>query len=183
MGFMDKISGMFGSKKAPETDTVKGPSAVLRENGIDPSNLKFAFNADGSLGVSGDVATQAEADAIVKALETIPSVTSVNSQVEVAPATPAPAPVVEADTPPPAPPAPEAAAAAVDEAAAGKPQPGGADVRSYTVKSGDTLWAISEEMYGSGAKYKKIFEANTDQLENPDKIRPGQVLVIPDLDD
>ena len=53
---------------------------------------------------------------------------------------------------------------------------------TYTVQSGDTLWAISKEMYGSGGKYMKIFEANTDILEDPDKIRPGQKLVIPDLE-
>lgn len=181
MGFMDKLSGMLGGNKKAKTDTVKGPSAVLRENGIDPSHLKFAFNTDGSLGVSGEVQTQAEADSIVKVLAGIPSVSSVDSKILVAPATPEPTPVVEADTPPPAP-----AQAEVSEPApttAATRSSAGSDGRTYTVKSGDTLWAISEEMYGSGAKYKKIFEANTDQLENPDKIRPGQVLVIPELDD
>lgn len=36
-------------------------------------------------------------------------------------------------------------------------------------------------MYGAGGKYMKIFEANTDILENPDNIFPGQDLVIPDI--
>lgn len=175
MGFMDKLSGMLGGNKKAKTDSVKGPSAVLREHGIDPSHLKFAFNTDGSLGVSGEVQTQAEADGIVKVLAGIPSVSNVDSKILVVPETPEPAPVVEADAPPPAPPQPEADTVTVTTASA--------DGRTYTVKSGDTLWAISEEMYGNGAKYKKIFEANTDQLENPDKIRPGQVLVIPELDD
>lgn len=55
--------------------------------------------------------------------------------------------------------------------------------RMYTVKSGDTLWAISEAMYGkgNGAKYNVIFEANTPMLTHPDKIYPGQVLRIPEL--
>lgn len=178
MGFMDKLSGMLGGNKKAKTETVKGPSAVLRENGIDPSQLKFAFNADGSLGVSGQVHSQAEADNIVKILAGIPSVSSVDDNILVAPATPDPVPVVEADAPQP--PAPAQAETSAQAATKG---PVSTDGRTYTVKSGDTLWAISEEMYGSGAKYKKIFEANTDQLENPDKIRPGQVLVIPDLDD
>lgn len=177
MGFMDKLSGMFGGDKKARTDTVKGPSAVLQEHGIDPSHLKFSFNSDGSLGVSGEVRTQAEADSIVKALEGIPNVISIDSKILVAPATPVPAPVVESDTPAPAPTQPEAG----KEAATTAPASSGG--RTYTVKSGDTLWAISEEMYGTGARYKKIFAANTDQLESPDKIRPGQVLVIPDLDD
>jgi len=177
MGFMDKLSNMLGGNKKAKTDTVKGPSTVLRENGIDPSQLKFAFNADGSLGVSGQVQSLAEADRIVKVLAGIPSVTSVDNKILVAPATPEPEPVVEADTPPLAPAQAETSEEAVTKG------PANAGGRTYTVKSGDTLWAISEEMYGSGAKYKKIFEANTDQLENPDKIRPGQVLVIPDLND
>jgi len=51
----------------------------------------------------------------------------------------------------------------------------------HTVKKGDTLWAISAEVYGNGAKYKEIFEANKPMLSHPDKIYPGQVLRIPDL--
>lgn len=58
-----------------------------------------------------------------------------------------------------------------------------AEARMYTVKSGDTLWKISEEMYGkgNGGKYNVIFEANTPMLTHPDKIYPGQVLRIPEL--
>lgn len=58
------------------------------------------------------------------------------------------------------------------------------EARMYTVKSGDTLWKISEEMYGkgNGGKYNVIFEANTPMLTHPDKIYPGQVLRIPELD-
>jgi nucleoid-associated protein YgaU len=55
--------------------------------------------------------------------------------------------------------------------------------RTYTVQSGDTLWKISQEMYGNGSKYMKIFEANTGLLKNPDQIFPGQTLVIPDAGD
>jgi LysM repeat protein len=51
--------------------------------------------------------------------------------------------------------------------------------RTYTVESGDTLWAIAERFYGSGAEYQRIFEANRDQLDNPDQIQPGQTLRIP----
>lgn len=60
----------------------------------------------------------------------------------------------------------------------------GVEARMYTVKSGDTLWKIAEEMYGkgNGAKYNVIFEANTPMLNHPDKIYPGQVLRIPELD-
>jgi nucleoid-associated protein YgaU len=51
--------------------------------------------------------------------------------------------------------------------------------QSYTVKSGDTLSKISQQFYGNANRYMKIFDANKDQLKDPDKIQPGQVLKIP----
>ena len=51
--------------------------------------------------------------------------------------------------------------------------------RTYTVKAGDTLSKISKEFYGDANKYNRIFEANRDQLKDPDKIQPGQVLKVP----
>ena len=47
------------------------------------------------------------------------------------------------------------------------------------IVSGDTLGAIAKRYYGKASKYMKIFEANTDLLENPDQIFPGQELIIP----
>ncbi|MEH8869739.1 peptidoglycan-binding protein LysM, partial [Klebsiella pneumoniae] len=55
----------------------------------------------------------------------------------------------------------------------------GAESRFYTVKSGDTLSAISKAMYGSANDYQRIFEANKPMLTPPDKIYPVQVLIIP----
>ena len=51
--------------------------------------------------------------------------------------------------------------------------------KTYTVKAGDTLSAIAKEHLGNAASYMKIFELNKDQLTDPDKIRPGQVLRLP----
>jgi nucleoid-associated protein YgaU len=51
--------------------------------------------------------------------------------------------------------------------------------KTYTVKSGDTLGAIAKEHLGSAGAYMKIFELNKDQLTDPDKIKPGQVLRLP----
>ncbi len=52
-------------------------------------------------------------------------------------------------------------------------------MQTYTVKSGDTLSKISQQFLGSSGEYMKIFEANRDQLDNPDKIKVGQTLKIP----
>lgn len=57
-----------------------------------------------------------------------------------------------------------------------------AEPKFHTVEKGDTLWAISEKVYGNGSKYQAIFEANTPMLTHPDKIYPGQVLRIPDIE-
>jgi nucleoid-associated protein YgaU len=54
-----------------------------------------------------------------------------------------------------------------------------AEVSTYTVKAGDTLSKIAKEHLGNANAYMKIFEANKDQLTDPDKIKPGQVLKIP----
>jgi nucleoid-associated protein YgaU len=54
-----------------------------------------------------------------------------------------------------------------------------AAAKTYTVKSGDTLSKIAKEYLGDSNAYMKIFEANRDQLKNPDLIKPGQVLKIP----
>jgi len=76
---------------------------------------------------------------------------------------------------------PEATAAAESTGSAEpEPAPTEKSGRSYTVRSGDTLWNIAEQMYGDGSKYLKIFDANADLLEQPDQIFPDQELFIPD---
>lgn len=57
---------------------------------------------------------------------------------------------------------------------------GGQNSRTYTVQSGDTLSRISKQFYGNVNDYMKIFEANRDQLKDPNQIRPGQQLKIPE---
>lgn len=68
-----------------------------------------------------------------------------------------------------APPA-QAAAASAGAGSAG---------RTYKVQAGDTLSKIAKEFYGDANKYERIFDANRDKLESPDKIRAGQELIIP----
>jgi nucleoid-associated protein YgaU len=54
-----------------------------------------------------------------------------------------------------------------------------AEQNTYTVKSGDTLSKIAKQFLGDANAYMDIFNANKDQLSDPDKIKPGQVLKIP----
>ena len=51
--------------------------------------------------------------------------------------------------------------------------------KTYTVKKGDSLWAIAAKYYGKGSDYSKIASANTDKISNPNLIYPGQVLILP----
>jgi len=52
-------------------------------------------------------------------------------------------------------------------------------VVQYTVVAGDTLSKIAQKFYGDPSQWPRIFEANRDQLSNPNLIFPGQVLRIP----
>ena len=69
--------------------------------------------------------------------------------------------------------------AALQPAAPAEPAPAAPAEQTYTVESGDSLWAIAERYYGDGSQWSRIYEANRDQLDNPDVIQPGQVLRIP----
>jgi hypothetical protein len=71
-------------------------------------------------------------------------------------------------------------AAPVAAAAAASASGGSGRGRTYTVAAGDSLSKIAKNFYGNASQYMKIFEANKDKLSDPDKIKPGQELVIPD---
>ena len=69
------------------------------------------------------------------------------------------------------------AVAAAPEPAAAMPPPV-QDV-TITVQPGFTLWAIARETYGDGMLYVRVFQANKDQIRDPDLIYPGQVFSVP----
>ena len=122
---------------------------------IQTAKGKFHGNAeerDGKLHFKGTVATEAEKNEIWNAIKTIPTWQKdvvADIQVTGGP-TPAAAPAPAAPSP-----------------------------KTYTVKAGDTLSHIAKEHLGSAGAYMKIFELNKDQLSDPDKIKPGQVLRLP----
>ncbi len=53
-------------------------------------------------------------------------------------------------------------------------------VTYYSIKKGDTLYGIAKQFYGNGMKYKQLFEANREVIEDPDKIYPGQKIRVPE---
>jgi nucleoid-associated protein YgaU len=112
-----------------------------------------AQERDGKLYFNGTVGSESEKNAIWDALKTVPDWrTDVVADIKVVPRP-----------------------GATGTAGAAK-----TSTRTYTVKSGDTLSKIAKEFYGDANAYMDIFNANKDQLNDPDKIKPGQVLKIPE---
>lgn len=176
MGFMDSLKNVLGGKKEPEADVTVAPSQVLRDAGIDPSGIKFGFGHNGRITITGTVADENDRSRIVELIAGIDGVNGINDEMRIAP------PKVEPVEIPAA--VPESQVGSVDAPGGeGEAEGGAAAATMYTVQPGDTLWKISEEHYGNGSKYMKIFEANSDLLDDPNKIFPGQELVIPDLED
>ncbi len=174
MGIFDNLKNKLGGKKdASIAGPTKAPSQVLKENGIDPSGLKFAFGSDGTITVSGQVQHESDKARIKQVLAGIPGIKQVKQELTAASAAVKP-PAAPAESPLPGP-----AASQSRESSPPETKDAANSATSYTVQSGDTLWKISKEFYGEGSQYMKIFEANQDILKNPDHILPGQKLVIP----
>ncbi len=58
--------------------------------------------------------------------------------------------------------------------------PAPAAERPYTVVAGDSLSKIAKRFYGDAQQWRRIYEANRDQIKNPDLIQPGQTFRIPE---
>jgi nucleoid-associated protein YgaU len=119
---------------------------------IQTAKGKFQGNAeerDGKLHFKGTVATEAEKNEIWTAIKTVPTWQK------------------------------DVVADIHVTGGAGARSTAPAPAKTHTVKAGDTLSAIAKEHLGSAGAYMKIFELNKDQLTDPDKIKPGQVLKIP----
>ena len=120
----------------------------------------------GKLEFKGTVATETEKNDIWNAIKTIPTWREdINADIRV---TGGPGSVAPTAPPPTAP------ARSTSSATAAAVAP-----KTYTVKSGDTLSKIAKEHLGNANDYMKIFDLNKDQLTDPNKIKPGQVLRLP----
>ena len=65
------------------------------------------------------------------------------------------------------------------QAAAANLGGGAQGARSYKVQPGDSLSKIAKEFYGNPNEYNRIFEANRNQISDPNRIQVGQELIIP----
>ncbi|WP_269582653.1 LysM peptidoglycan-binding domain-containing protein [Roseibium sp. Sym1] len=74
----------------------------------------------------------------------------------------------------------------VASGASGEADGQGAEVKKalpvVIIRKGDNLWRISRRLYGHGVRYTTIYQANQDQIRNPDLIYPGQVFLTPEGD-
>lgn len=113
-----------------------------------------ADEKDGKLYFHGTVPTQAEVNKIWDAIKTIPDWRN----------------DIVADIKPTGTPQPSAA---------GTSGSATTSESTYTVRPGDTLSKIAKEKLGDANAYMEIFNANKDVLSDPNKIKPGQVLKIP----
>jgi nucleoid-associated protein YgaU len=55
-----------------------------------------------------------------------------------------------------------------------------ASSQSVIIRRGDTLWQIARRTYGAGVRYTTIYLANQQQIDNPDRIAPGQIFEVPE---
>lgn len=121
---------------------------------ISTAKGKFQGNAeerDGKLHFKGSVATEAEKNEIWNAIKTIPTwQNDVVAEIQV-----------------------------TGGSGGGTATATATSAKTYTVKAGDTLSKIAKEHLGNAGAYMKIFDLNKDQLSDPDKIKPGQVLRLP----
>jgi nucleoid-associated protein YgaU len=75
---------------------------------------------------------------------------------------------------------PPYATAAIPLSDGGSPSAGaGPKIATTVVSRGDSLWRISRVTYGAGMRYAVVYKANHDQIRNPNRIYPGQILVLP----
>jgi nucleoid-associated protein YgaU len=74
---------------------------------------------------------------------------------------------------------PQPAAAGATAPPEGSPSAVVVPKTTTTVSRGDSLWRLSQLTYGAGTRYAVIYKANREQIRNPNRIYPGQILVLP----
>lgn len=148
----EKVWDAVSGNHADQSAKLKQHIEKIGLPGADKVNIDVA---DGQATVSGNDISQELKEKILVAIGNVAGISGVQDNIKSAAATDGAAP---------------AASALTDTKPASK---------FYTVVSGDTLSKIAKAQYGNANDYQKIFEANKPMLSHPDKIYPGQTLIIP----
>lgn len=154
MGLLDFIKdagdNLFGGKKGNEADAIREKIEDGLGNNI--SNLGVLFN-DGRVELHGNAKSQAAKEKAALLAGNVKGVVSVDD---------------------------DKLKVEGQKAATNTPVTAPAKASTYyTIESGDTLSKIAQRVYGDPQQYDKIFEANREVIQDPDKIYPGQKIRIP----
>ncbi|MGN8113398.1 LysM peptidoglycan-binding domain-containing protein [Labrys sp. 22185] len=145
-----------GSRTQPAAASVPAQGA---SPATEPGTQGAGGTGAASSPAQAEAAPPASGNVVVPRSATTPSASN--------PATPATEPVQTSEAKP-AQPSPPPSVAVIPE------------IRTTTIVQGDNLWRISRKVYGQGIRYTWIYDANTDQIRNPNLIYPGQIFVMPD---
>ena len=150
--FVKDVGRQLFDTDAEAADNIK-QHLEIKTTGI--SNLDVKFD-DGTVTLCGDCSNEAVREQAILIAGNVAGVEKIVAD--------------DLTAPPPAPEAPEAPA---------EPE---VKAEIYEIVSGDTLGGIAKKYYGKASAYMKIFEANRDIIDDPNKIYPGQKIRIP-MDD
>lgn len=163
-GFVKDIGRRVFNKDEEAAEKIRDH---IQEAGIGIRNFEVEFDA-GIAVLKGEVDDKATKEKAVLMAGNIAGVADVMSQIKVAA------------------PAAAAAATATQGNAAGSAKPVDApageaaeETEFYVIQAGDTLGKIAKRVYGDAMQYPKIFEANREVIDDPDKIFVGQKIRIP----
>ncbi len=154
MGLLDflKDAGddLFGGKKGDEADVIR--KKIEKELGSNVENVGVLYN-DGRVELHGKAKSQAAKE---KAALLAGNVKGVRSVVD------------------------DGLTVAGQQTATATPTATTtATTQYYTIEKGDTLSKIADRFYGDPQKYKDLFDANREVIQDPDKIYPGQKIRVP----
>jgi nucleoid-associated protein YgaU len=161
-------AGATAEAQAPATEQPAAPAATVEAPLTEAPATEPAAPAEPAspAAVAEAPATEASPAAQAPAADAPPAAETAplaSPETDVASAEPG-----ELPTPPPA---------GVNEVLAPKLQSAGGAV---IIRRGDSLWRISRRVYGRGVRYSTIYLANESQIEDPDRIWPGQVFKVPE---
>ena len=170
MGLMDFAKNIGAELFQSEEEAAAKVKAHIESNNPGIENLEVKVE-DGTATVTGVSEDVAAAQKAILMIGNVRGISQVNYDIQ--PKATEEAPVTEAET-------------AKDGVATGPDYSGSEaslteDLKTYEVKSGDTLSGIAKDVYGDASKYQKLFEANREVIVDPDKIYPGQVIRVPEL--